>query len=136
MIRAKKPQRLPVVLSKQEVSKILDGMQGTHSLIARLLYGTGMRILECCRLRVQDIDFDRAEILICNGKGAKDRVTMLPVSLIEPLKAHLAWRKQLYERDAEAGMREGYLPDALERKYPNAAPSGFGNMCFVRGVIQ
>lgn len=133
VIRAKKPQRLPVVLSKQEVSKILDGMQGTHGLIARLLYGTGMRIMECCRLRVQDIDFDRAEILIRNGKGAKDRVTMLPISLIEPLKAHLAWRKQLYECDAEAGMNDVYLPDALERKYPSAATSWIWQYVFCSG---
>lgn len=133
VIRAKKPQRLPVVLSKQEVSKLLGCMQGTHGLIARLLYGTGMRIMECCRLRVQDIDFDRSEILIRNGKGAKDRVTMLPVSLVEHLKAHLVWRKQLFERDAEAGMNEVYLPDALERKYPNASTNWIWQYVFCSG---
>jgi integron integrase len=123
VIRAKKPQRLPVVLSKQEVAKILDHMQGTYGLIARLLYGTGMRIMECCRLRVQDIDFDRGELLIRNGKGAKDRVTMLPKSLIEPLKAHLIWRKTVFDNDVAKGKAEVFLPDALERKYPDAATS-------------
>ena len=123
VIRAKKPQRLPVVLSKQEVAKILDHMQGTYGLTARLLYGTGMRIMECCRLRVQDIDFDRGELLIRDGKGAKDRVTMLPKSLIEPLKAHLIWRKTVFDGDAAKGKAEVYLPDALERKYPSAATS-------------
>lgn len=116
VIRAKKPQRLPVVLSKQEVSKILAHMQGTHGLIARLLYGTGMRIMECCRLRVQDINFDRSELLIRNGKGAKDRVTMLPNSLIEPLRAHLAWRKALFDEDSAKGMAEVFLTDALDKK--------------------
>ncbi len=121
VIRAKKPQRLPVVLSKLEVARILERMDGTYGLMARLLYGTGMRIMECCRLRVQDIDFDRREILIRNGKGAKDRVTMLPEVLVPLLQAHLLKRRQLFEDDAAKGMSEVYLPDALERKYPAAS---------------
>jgi len=133
VIRAKKPQRLPVVLSKQEVSKILDHMQGTYGLVARLLYGTGMRIMECCRLRVQDIDFDRGELLVRNGKGAKDRVTMLPKSLIEPLKAHLVWRKTVFDGDAAKGKAEVYLPDALERKYPGAATNWLWQYVFCSG---
>lgn len=133
VVRAKKPQRLPVVLSKPEVANILARMQGTHGLIARLLYGTGMRIMECCRLRVQDIDFDRGEILIRDGKGAKDRVTMLPQILIEPLKAHLLWRKGLFEHDTVKGMAEAYLPDALERKYPNASTSWVWQYVFCSG---
>lgn len=133
VVRAKKPQRLPVVLSKQEVAKILDHMQATHGLIARLLYGTGIRIMECCRLRVQDIDFDRGELLIRNGKGAKDRVTMLPKSLIEPLKAHLVWRKALFHADEAKGKAEVYLPDALERKYVNAATSWAWQYVFCSG---
>lgn len=133
VVRAKKPQRLPVVLSKPEVTNILARMQGTHGLIARLLYGTGMRIMECCRLRVQDIDFDRGEILIRDGKGAKDRVTMLPQILIEPLKAHLLWRKGLFESDTVKGMAEAYLPDALERKYPNASTSWVWQYVFCSG---
>lgn len=133
VVRAKKPQRLPVVLSKQEVGKILDHMQSTHGLIARLLYGTGIRIMECCRLRVQDIDFDRGELLIRNGKGAKDRVTMLPKSLVEPLRAHLIWRKALFDADAAKGKAEVYLPDALERKYVNAATSWAWQYVFCSG---
>lgn len=121
VIRAKKPQRLPVVLSKLEVARILERMDGTYGLIARLLYGTGMRIMECCRLRVQDVDFDRREILIRNGKGAKDRVTMLPETVVPLLQAHLAKRRQLFEDDAARGMSEVFLPDALERKYPSAS---------------
>ena len=88
VIRAKKPQRLPTVLSKNEVSRVLERMDGNYGLMARLLYGTGMRLMECCRLRVKDIDFDRAEIMIRDGKGAKDRVTMLPDALIQPLREH------------------------------------------------
>lgn len=133
VVRAKKPQRLPVVLSKQEVGKILDHMQSTHGLIARLLYGTGIRIMECCRLRVQDIDFDRGELLIRNGKGAKDRVTMLPKSLVEPLRAHLIWRKALFDADTDKGKAEVYLPDALERKYVNAATSWAWQYVFCSG---
>ena len=133
VVRAKKPQRLPVVLSKQEVGKILDHMQSTHGLIARLLYGTGIRIMECCRLRVQDIDFDRGELLIRNGKGAKDRVTMLPKSLVEPLRAHLIWRKALFDADAAKGKAEVYLPDALERKYVNVATSWAWQYVFCSG---
>lgn len=133
VVRAKKPQRLPVVLSKPEVTKILARMQGAHGLIARLLYGTGMRIMECCRLRVQDIDFDRYEILIRDGKGAKDRVTMLPQSLVDPLKAHLEWRKGLFENDAAKEKSEVYLPDALARKYPNAANNWIWQYVFCSG---
>lgn len=119
--RAKKPQRLPTVLSKNEVSRVLDRMDGNYGVMARLLYGTGMRLMECCRLRVKDIDFDRAEIMIRDGKGAKDRVTMLPDVLIQPLREHLAKRRRVYEDDLAVGKAEVYLPDALARKYPNAA---------------
>jgi len=97
VVRAKTPQRLPVVLTRQEVVSVLDGMSGVHGLMARLLYGTGMRLMECVRLRVKDVDFEQAEILIRDGKGAKDRVTVLPQSLIEALRAHLKIRQRLYE---------------------------------------
>ena len=121
MVRAKKPQRLPVVLNRSEVTRVLERMDGTYSLMARLLYGTGMRLMECCRLRVKDIDFGQREILIREGKGAKDRVTMLPDTLILPLQEHLAKRRRLYEDDLGKGMAEVFLPDALARKYPKAA---------------
>jgi len=121
MVRAKKPQRLPVVLNRSEVSMVLERMEGTYGLMARLLYGTGMRLMECCRLRVKDIDFGQREILIREGKGAKDRVTMLPDTVIRMLQEHLAKRRRLYEDDLAKGMAEVFLPDALARKYPNAA---------------
>ena len=121
MVRAKKPQRLPVVLNRSEIALVMERMEGTYSLMARLLYGTGMRLMECCRLRVKDIDFGRREILIREGKGAKDRVTMLPETLILPLQEHLAKRRRLYEDDFAKGMAEVFLPDALARKYPSAA---------------
>jgi integron integrase len=120
VVRAKKPQRLPSVLNRAEVSLVLERMEGTYSLMARLLYGTGMRLMECCRLRVKDIDFGQREILIRDGKGAKDRVTMLLETLISDLQAHLVKRRRLYEDDLNKGMAEVFLPDALERKYPNA----------------
>jgi integron integrase len=121
MVRAKKPRRLPVVLSRAEVARVLERMEGTYGLMARLLYGTGMRLMECVRLRVKDVDFGRREILIREGKGFKDRVTMLPETLVVPLKEHLAKRRRLYEDDLAKGMTEVYLPDALAKKYPNAA---------------
>ncbi|HEU0187114.1 MAG TPA: integron integrase [Gallionellaceae bacterium] len=121
MVRAKKPQRLPVVLNRAEVGLVLERMEGTYSLMARLLYGTGMRLMECCRLRVKDIDFGQREILVRDGKGGKDRVTMLPETLIRPLQEHLAKRRWLYDEDSGKGMAEVFLPDALARKYPRAA---------------
>ncbi len=121
VVRAKTPQRLPVVLTRQEVVSVLEAMSGVYGLMARLLYGTGMRLMECVRLRVKDVDFEQAEILIRDGKGAKDRVTMLPQSLVEALRAHLKIRQRLYEEDRAKGLASVYLPDALDRKYPNAA---------------
>lgn len=123
--RAKRPQRLPVVLTQDEVQAVLVRMRGMYGLMARLLYGTGMRLMECVRLRVKDVDFSRGEILIREGKGGKDRVTMLPQSLVVPLQAHLAQRRALFDDDARAGKSSVYLPDALARKYP-AAPTEWG----------
>lgn len=120
VVRAKLPQRLPVVLTRQEVSGLLDRMNGLHGMMARLLYGTGMRLMECVRLRVKDVDFEQAEIVVRDGKGAKDRVRMLPQSLIGPLQEHLRWRRQLFEDDKAKGRAAVYLPNALDKKYPNA----------------
>lgn len=120
VVRAKQPQRLPVVLSKTEVAHIMARMDGTYGLMARLLYGTGMRLMECCRLRVKDIDFDLGEILVRDGKGAKDRVTMLPNALKQSLLEFLARRRLIFDDDVAKGMANAYLPDALARKYPNA----------------
>ena len=133
VVRAKRPARLPVVLTRREVAAVLDHMQGTHGLMARLLYGTGMRLMECMRLRVKDVDFERAEILIRDGKGGKDRVTMLPQTLLAPLQAHLLARRQLYEEDSALGMAGVYLPDALARKYPEAATNWGWQYVFVAG---
>ncbi|EIC30292.1 integron integrase [Methylomicrobium album BG8] len=119
--QAKAPKRLPVVLTRDEMLAILSRLTGTHWLIASLLYGTGMRIMECLRLRVQDVDMQRKEILIRDGKGAKDRVTMLPVSLIQPLRTHLVKVRELHRSDLAVGYGAVYLPHALARKYPNAA---------------
>lgn len=118
---AKRPQRLPVVLTKDEVVSLLAHLEGTHHLIVSLLYGTGMRILEGLRLRVQDIDFGRKQILIRNTKGFKDRVTKLPTVLIKPLKAHLEKVKALHLQDLANGYGSVYLPYALAKKTPYAA---------------
>ena len=133
VVRVKRPARLPVVLTRREVAAVLDRMQGTHGLMARLLYGTGMRLMECVRLRVKDVDFERAEILIRDGKGCKDRVTMLPQALSAPLQAHLQTRRRLYDDDFAKGMSGVYLPDALARKYPEATTSWGWQYVFVAG---
>lgn len=119
--QAKAPKRLPVVLTQAEVQAILSRLDGTMWLIASLLYGSGLRIMETLRLRVKDIDFARREILVREGKGFKDRVTMLPVSLIEPLKSHLLKVQSLHQGDLSDGFGAVYMPMALDRKYPNAA---------------
>jgi integron integrase len=121
-VRAKRPSRLPVVLSKPEVHRLLVAIKpGTLSLMARLLYGSGMRLMECVRLRVKDILLDQNQIIVRDGKGFKDRVTLLPLNLKPELERHLERVRVLREQDSSAGMGEVYLPYALERKYPNAA---------------
>jgi len=117
---AKAPKRLPVVLTRAEVQAVLGRLAGTHRLIGNLLYGTGLRIMECLRLRVQDVDFEGNEIMVRDGKGAKDRVTMLPDAVAAPLRAHLERVRALHERDRAAGVGPVYLPYALDRKYPGA----------------
>ena len=119
--QAKAPTRLPVVLTVAEVQAVLKGLTGTHWLIASLLYGAGLRLMEAVRLRVKDIEFARHEIVVREGKGAKDRVTMLPESVIKPLQLHLAKVKSLHKQDLAIGGGDVYLPFALDRKYPNAA---------------
>ena len=121
VIAAKASRRLPVVLTQTEARRLLAATSGTTGLIISLLYGTGMRLLEGLRLRVKDVEFTRREIIVREGKGNKDRVTVLPENLILPLKAHLEKVRALHQRDLEAGFGEVYLPDALSVKYPNAA---------------
>lgn len=118
---ARQPRRLPVVLTRSEVAALLASMHGTVGVVARLLYGTGMRLLEGVRLRVKDLDFGRSEILIRDGKGAKDRITVLPQKLVDPLRLQLNLTKALHEKDLEYGAGSVYLPHALAKKYPNAA---------------
>lgn len=118
--RAKKEAKVPIVFTRDEVTQILSNMKSTPYLMASLLYGAGLRLMECIRLRVKDIDFNSNYILIREGKGEKDRVTILPEKLKEPLQRHLAKVKLLHEEDLAAGYGEVYLPYALERKYPNA----------------
>lgn len=120
VITAKAPRRLPVVLTQTETRQLLNAMSGSMSLVASLLYGTGMRLLEGLRLRVKDVEFGRREIIVREGKGNKDRVTVLPENLILPLQVHLQKVKALHERDLEAGFGEVYLPNALAQKYPKA----------------
>lgn len=118
--RAKRPQRLPVVFTREETKAILAHLEGSKWLMANLLYGSGMRLMECIRLRVQDLDFEYNQIVIRDAKGQKDRVTMLPVSLKEPLNRHLEKVRAIHEKDLKEGFGEVYLPFALKRKYPNA----------------
>ena len=117
---AKRPQRLPVVLTRTEVDAVLSRMHGINGLIARLLYGSGLRLMEAVRLRVKDVDLEQCEIPVRDGKGAKDRVTMLPSSLVDALRAHLVLVRELHNQDLAAGVPGVYLPFALNRKYPNA----------------
>jgi len=117
---AKKPQRLPVVLTADETDAILVRLDGVTGLAVRLLYGSGMRLMEALRLRVKDIEFARRQVLIRSGKGDKDRVTMLPEVLVEPLRAHLGWVQAMHNADLARGRGEVYLPFALARKYPSA----------------
>ena len=118
--RAKRPARLPVVLTAAEVRAVLAHLEGRHRLMANLLYGAGLRLMECVRLRVKDLDFEYRQITVRDGKGQKDRLTMLPDALAGPLRTHLADVKILHEQDLQEGFGNVYLPFALERKYPNA----------------
>jgi integron integrase len=119
-VRAKPDKHLPVVLTKAEVHQVIVQMAGLHQLQAKLLYGTGMRLMECLRLRVKDVDFARQQITVRDTKGNEDRVTMLPQSVAAPLRQHLVTVKHLHEIDLAGGNGQVELPFALARKYPNA----------------
>ena len=120
VVRARRPRRVPVVLAREEVRAVLDGLDGTPRLVCALLYGSGLRLLECLRLRVKDIDFQRHEITVRDGKGGKDRVTMLPAAAREKLLAHLERVRRQHTDDVARGLGRAPLPDALNRKYPGA----------------
>jgi integron integrase len=121
IVRAKKPVHLPVVLTREEVARVLVELSGVQRLVANLLYGSGLRLLEALRLRVKDMDFARGEILVRDGKGQKDRVTMLPQALSAALQQHLAQVRFVHQQDLAEGFGRANLPFALARKYPNAA---------------
>ena len=145
MVRAKRPVRLPSVLSPAETRALLAQLKGTNRLMAGLLYGSGLRLMECLRLRVKDVDFAYRQILVRDGKGGKDRVTMLPDSLLDPLHAQLGEARRLHQIDLREGYGEVHLPHALARKYPRAGfewgwqyvfPSGRRSVDPEDGVIR
>ena len=121
VVRARTPERLPVVLSREEIGALLKRLTGTMRLVVMLLYGSGVRLEECLGLRIKDLDFDRQQIVVRQGKGRKDRVTMLPSAARETLAAHVAEVRRIHQADLAHGFGRVVLPFALDRKYPNAA---------------
>lgn len=121
VVVAKAPRRLPTVLTKGEVRAVIGQLTGNHRLMAQLLYGSGLRLMECVRLRVKDLGFAQRQLVVRDGKGMEDRVTMLPARLAEPLEDHLRIVRRLHDEDLERGLGAVYLPFALERKLPAAA---------------
>lgn len=119
--RARKPKRLPVVMTREEVSRVIEMLDGSYRLMAELLYGSGLRLTECLRLRVKDIDFAMNQIVVRDGKGMKDRVTLLPETVKPSLQDHLQRVRKIYESDRKAGLAGVSLPGALGKKYPNAS---------------
>lgn len=136
IVRAKRPVRVPVVLTVSEVGRVLRALRGVHWLIACLQYGSGLRLLESVRLRVKDIDFEHRAIVVRDGKGSKDRVVTLPDELVVPLKRHLANRRTAFERDCASGTGTVYLPYALARKYPNAESEWSWQYVFAADTIS
>jgi len=134
--RAKRPKRLPVVLERAEVVQLLAQLQGTQHMMAALLYGTGMRLMECVRLRVQDVDFRFHQIVVRDGKGQKDRVVPLPRRMEEPLRAQLEKAHALHVRDLEQGFGDVFLPDALARKWPSAPKEWIWQYVFPSGRLS
>jgi len=121
MVRAKRPARRPSVMSREEVRRVLDAMDGVPRLVAMVLYGSGLRLMEACCLRIKDVDLDRGELMVRQGKGGRDRLTMLPASLVSPLERHMEQVSALHREDRAAGRGAVALPDAMARKAPSAA---------------
>ena len=119
-IRPGRPKRVPTVLSRAEAKRVIANMDGVYKIMAQLMYGSGLRIMEVMRLRVKDLDFGNHQVLVRDGKGENDRITMFPDSLLEPLRLHLQQIRILHDQDLAGGFGTVYLPYALERKYPNA----------------
>ena len=135
-VRAKRPIRLPTVLSRKEVRRLEEHLSGTYSLMTGLLYGSGLRLMECVRLRVKDLDFDHHQIVVRDGKGQKDRITVMPEKQREPLRVHLEKVKSLLESDLQAGIAGVYVWPALERKYPAAAKEWIWQYVFPSAVLS
>ena len=133
IVRAKKPKHLPVVLTRDEVTRVLAQLSGVKWMVATLLYGSGLRLLEALRLRVKDVEFSRGELVVRDGKGQKDRVTMLPRVLVGPLQEHLSMVAALHQQDLAEGFGHANLPFALARKYPNAAADWAWQFVFPSG---
>jgi integrase len=131
IVRAKRPQRLPVVLTRDEVRAVLQRLEGVPRLMACLLYGAGLRVLECCRLRAQDVDLDANQIVVRGGKGDKDRVTMLPAVAKADLARHLEIVRVQHRDDLAVGAGWVELPTALSRKYPNTT-MGYGDLVLAK----
>jgi integron integrase len=119
-LRARRRQRVPVVMTREETRRVLESMSGQMKMMAQLMYGSGLRLMECVRLRVQDLDFSADQLTVRSGKGDKDRRTMLPVEIQPELSEHLKWVKIIHDRDLADGYGRVYLPPALDRKYPSA----------------
>ncbi|GAC1446888.1 MAG: hypothetical protein NVSMB56_09900 [Pyrinomonadaceae bacterium] len=136
VVRAKIPKRIPVVLTREEVGCVLRNVSGVQHLMASLLYGAGLRLMECVRVRVKDVDFGYRQIIVRDGKGEKDRRTILPSLLVEPLKKHLLKVRAQHEKDLRDGYGEVYLPYALERQYTNAARDWAWQWIFPAGKIS
>ena len=136
LVRAQRPVRKPVVLSRDEAQRLLAQMDGSKWLMASFLYGAGLRQIECLQLRVKDVDFAYRQVLVRDGKGARDRVTMLPEQVVQPLQAHLGRVRALHQRDLAAGHGEVSLPFALARKYPNAGREWAWQFVFPSGVLS
>ena len=122
-VRAKTPKRIPVVLSRGEIARLLEALEGTSQLMASLMYGSGMRVLECCRLRVKDVDFERSQVIVRDGKGGKDRIVMLPEKLTGAMEAHRERARHLWEEDRRGAVGGVWMPPALARKFPQAPES-------------
>jgi len=135
-VRSKKAVRIPVVLSVEEVTLLLTNMSGVNLLMAKIMYGGGLRLMELVRLRVKDIDFYQHQLVIRDGKGGSDRVTLLPASVVDELKEHLLKVKSMFEKDVAEGTANVYLPDALAKKYPSAPASWDWQYAFPSGKLS
>jgi len=136
IVRARQPRRLPVVLTRAEVTLMLSKMEGVHALMARLMYGTGIRLAECLELRVKDVELARRELVVRQGKGAKDRITMFPASLLEDMVAHLASVRRVYEHDRSRDRPGVELPGAYALKNPSAARSWGWHWVFPQATLS